>query len=62
MLDIKDFYLLAHSWGGQIAMYYYSKYFSNVKKMLLIDGSYHIHSFVDNYNLANGTGKTIVCI
>jgi pimeloyl-ACP methyl ester carboxylesterase len=35
MLDIKDFYLLAHSRGGQIAMYYYSKYFENVIKMPL---------------------------
>lgn len=26
VLDIKDSYLLAHSWGGQIAMFYYSKY------------------------------------
>jgi len=34
MLEIKDFYLLAHSWGGQIAMFYYSKYFSNVKKIV----------------------------
>ncbi len=58
VLDIKDFYLLAHSWGGQIAMFYYSKYFENVKKMLLIDGGYHIPSFVDSYNLANGTGLT----
>jgi pimeloyl-ACP methyl ester carboxylesterase len=58
VLDIKDFYLLAHSWGGQIAMFYYSKYFENVKKMLLIDGGYHIPSFVDSYNQANGTGLT----
>ncbi len=43
-------------------MFYYSKHFENVKKMLLIDGGYHIPSFVDSYNLANGTGKTIVCI
>jgi len=44
VLGIKDFYLLAHSWGGQIAMFYYSKYYENVKKMLLIDGGYHIPS------------------
>ncbi len=36
VLDIKEFYLLAHSCGGQIAMFYYSKYFENVKKRQLI--------------------------
>ena len=32
VLGIKNFYLLAHSWGGQIAMYYYSKYIELIVK------------------------------
>lgn len=39
-LGYTDFYLLAHSWGGFIALYYSVKHKNKVKKVLLIDGGY----------------------
>lgn len=41
-LVVKDsFYILAHSWGGCIALHYAVQYPNKVKKILLLDGGYH---------------------
>lgn len=36
-----SFYILAHSWGGCIALHYAAQYPEKVKKILLLDGGYH---------------------
>lgn len=53
ILEISQFYLLSHSWGAQISMYFFSEFGSNVKKGLLLDGGYHIHREIFEYNKRN---------
>ncbi len=49
LMDIDKFYLLAHSWGGCIAFHYAARYPNQVKKILSIDGGYHIKSISNEY-------------
>lgn len=55
LLEIDSFYLLAHSWGAQISMYFLSEFESKVQKALLLDGGYQIaklyYEFHKNNNL-----------
>lgn len=37
-----DFYLMAHSWGGCVAIHYAAAHPQRVKKLMLIDGGYHL--------------------
>lgn len=53
LLEIDDFYLLAHSWGAQISMYFLSEFGSKVKKALLLDGGYHINKQIKEFNKTN---------
>lgn len=52
-LKIKNFYLLGHSWGAQIGLYYFNSYPEKVKKFLMLDGGYHIHKIIHEYNTKN---------
>lgn len=42
LLGYTNFNILAHSWGGDIALHYAAMYPKQVKKILLIDGGYYI--------------------
>jgi pimeloyl-ACP methyl ester carboxylesterase len=42
LLDYNSFNILAHSWGGDIALHYAAKYPQKVSKILLIDGGYYL--------------------
>lgn len=42
LVEKNSFYILAHSWGGCIALHYAAQYPEKVKKILLLDGGYHI--------------------
>ncbi|WP_138205778.1 alpha/beta hydrolase [Haloimpatiens lingqiaonensis] len=37
-----SFFILAHSWGADIALHYIAAYPSKVKKVMLLDGGYYI--------------------
>lgn len=41
LVEKDSFYILAHSWGGCIALHYAAQYPEKVKKILLLDGGYH---------------------
>ena len=49
--EIKEnkFFLLAHSWGGDIALHYLARYPQDIKKLVLLDGGYYIKQEVYNY-------------
>lgn len=49
IIEKDSFYLLAHSWGGCIALHYAAQYPEKVKKILLLDGGYHIKQFEYDY-------------
>lgn len=40
-LHQKEFYLLAHSWGGDVALHYTSEFPHKIKKVVLLDGGYY---------------------
>lgn len=42
LLGYNSFNILAHSWGGDIALHYAAKYPQKVNKILLIDGGYQL--------------------
>lgn len=42
LLEKDSFYLMAHSWGGCIALHFLVQYPDKIKKLLLLDGGYHI--------------------
>lgn len=42
VLDQDKFYLLAHSWGGDIALHYNAKHSERVIKTVLLDGGYYL--------------------
>ncbi|MBU3143832.1 alpha/beta fold hydrolase [Clostridium sp. CF012] len=44
------FYILAHSWGADIALHYIYTYPSRVIKVMLIDGGYYIKTDMYAYN------------
>lgn len=44
-----SFYLMAHSWGGCIALHFSVKYPDKVIKVMLLDGGYHIKQYQYNY-------------
>lgn len=48
-LNLPSFYLLAHSYGADIALHYLHTYPSNVIKVLLLDGGYYIKSELYDY-------------
>ncbi len=52
-LGFKEFYLLSHSWGAQIALFFLRSYPEKVIKMLMLDGGYHIHKIYHEYNNKN---------
>ena len=43
------FFIMAHSWGGCIALHYAALYPKKVRKMLLIDGGYHQKQDIYDY-------------
>lgn len=45
----KEIYLLAHSWGGEIALHYTANYPTKVKKIILLDGGYYIKKLSNDY-------------
>jgi len=49
-LEINNFYLLGHSQGAYIALFYFAKYGESVKKLLLLDGGYVNYQKVIEYN------------
>lgn len=49
LLNRDNFYILAHSWGGCIALHYAAKYPKKVKKILLLDGGYHQKQTIYDY-------------
>lgn len=49
LLKIDSFYLMAHSWGGCIALHFLAQYPEKIKKVLLIDGGYHIKQYQYKY-------------
>ncbi len=49
IIEKDNFYLMAHSWGGCIALHYSALYPEKVKKILLLDGGYHIKQFEYDY-------------
>lgn len=49
LVEKDRFYLLAHSWGGCIALHYAAQYPEKVKKILLLDGGYHIKQIQYDY-------------
>lgn len=49
-LFVKDsIYLMAHSWGGCIALHLSVSYPEKIKKILLLDGGYHIKQYQYDY-------------
>ncbi|RDY25640.1 alpha/beta hydrolase [Romboutsia weinsteinii] len=49
-LFVKDsFYLMAHSWGGCIALHFSVQYPERIQKILLLDGGYHIKQYQYDY-------------
>lgn len=48
------FYILAHSWGADIALHYLAENSSKVIKALLLDGGYYIRSDLYSYEKARG--------
>ena len=48
-IEKDNFYLMAHSWGGCIALHYAAQYPERVNKILLLDGGYHIKQFQYDY-------------
>ena len=49
-LFVKDsFYLMAHSWGGCIALHFSAQYPEKIQKILLLDGGYHIKQYQYDY-------------
>jgi len=52
-LDISQFYLLSHSWGAQISMYFLNIFGKYVTKAIFLDGGYHIHKEILEYNKIN---------
>jgi pimeloyl-ACP methyl ester carboxylesterase len=49
LLACKNFNLLAHSWGGDIALHYAATYPLKVNKILLIDGGYYVKPMLYEY-------------
>lgn len=49
IIEKDNFCLMAHSWGGCIAIHYAALYPEKVKKILLLDGGYHIKQFEYDY-------------
>lgn len=49
LIEKDSFYLMGHSWGGCIALHYAAQYSEKVKKIVLLDGGYHIKQFEYNY-------------
>lgn len=49
LVEKDRFYILAHSWGGCIALHYAAQYPEKVKKILLLDGGYHIKQIQYDY-------------
>jgi pimeloyl-ACP methyl ester carboxylesterase len=39
-MNISDFYLVGHSWGAHVALYYAKMYSDKVKGIILLDGGY----------------------
>ncbi|MGO1372399.1 MAG: alpha/beta hydrolase [Senegalia sp. (in: firmicutes)] len=48
-VEKESFYLMAHSWGGCVALHYASENSERVKKMMLLDGGYHLKQFSYEY-------------
>lgn len=44
-----SFFVMAHSWGGCVALHYAAKFPEKVKKILLIDGGYHVKQMQYDY-------------
>lgn len=42
LMGYNNFNILAHSWGGDIALHYVAKYPQKANKILLIDGGYYL--------------------
>lgn len=60
------FYLLAHSWGGTVALHFSAKYPDKIKKLILLDGGYHdskigYRYFTDLYNNNALNYKPFMC-
>jgi len=53
-LNIKDFYMLGHSWGAFISMFYAAEYGSKIKKLLLLDGGYQLFKTMYDYDSLHG--------
>lgn len=49
LIEKDSFYLLAHSWGGCVALHFAAQYPEKVKKILLLDGGYHIKQMQYDY-------------
>ena len=56
LLGKESFYILAHSWGGCVALHYAARYPEKVKKMLMIDGGYHQKQIMYDYCIKNRKG------
>jgi len=48
-IEIDSFYLMAHSWGGCVALHYAAQYPERIKKIILLDGGYHVKQFKYDY-------------
>mmetsp|Transcript_78749 Transcript_78749/g.109100 ORF Transcript_78749/g.109100 Transcript_78749/m.109100 type:complete len:121 (+) Transcript_78749:156-518(+) len=59
-MDITDFYLLGHSFGGQIAGIYAVKYRNHIKKLFLASpiGTEEHPEGLSNYDVMMGPNKT----
>ncbi|MGO1470093.1 MAG: alpha/beta hydrolase [Tissierella sp.] len=64
-IEENNFYLLAHSWGADIALHYASKYVHKIKKLILLDGGYYIKKEIYEFfsdKLINGNLEyTSIC-
>jgi len=49
-LKIKDFYLIGHSWGANISLFFIAEFALKVNKMILLDGGYFLNKTAYEYD------------
>ncbi len=49
LFEKDSFYLMAHSWGACIALHFLVQYPDKIKKVILLDGGYHIKQYQYDY-------------
>jgi len=52
-LDLQEFFLVGHSWGANIGLFYMAEFSHKVKNFLMLDGAYHLKQMILDYNLGN---------